>query len=186
MSEVPSRLVHFLGACVAPSCEIGLCICSSERHIVGWFPPFHWAGHQHVAIFHVEPAQISNIPVIILFHQVGRGRVDTTCLLVGTLTTAKTPTLCSNVVSKWGATATVAVVVTAILAPAVAPAALTLLIPLEVPTSVTCKWWRTRDVQVLNWHSVKCCWQACIGCCAWNNIAAMCCISGAMCWYSNC
>jgi hypothetical protein len=147
-------LVYPLGARIAPSCKIRLRICLSEHHVVGWLPPFYLAGHQRVAILHANPEK-KNIPVIILFHQVGRGRVDTTRLLLGNFATAKTPTLCSDVVSKWGAAATAAVVATVILASAIAPAVPTLVIPLDVPTSVTWRWWRTRDGQVLNWQSLK-------------------------------
>ncbi len=107
-----------------------------------------------MAIFHVKPAQITNIPVIILFHRVGRGRVDTTHLLLGTLAITKTPTLRSNVVSKWGVAMAAAVVAMVILASAIALAALTLVIPLDVPTSITCKRWRNGDGKVL-WQSLK-------------------------------
>jgi hypothetical protein len=90
-----------------------------------------------------------------MFHQVGRDRVDTTWLLVGTLATIKISTLCSNVVSKWGEALSTAVIATVISAPAVAPAAPTLVLPLYVPASITCKWCKIGDGQVLHRWSLK-------------------------------
>jgi hypothetical protein len=121
----------------------------------------HGTSHRGVVCFDVETTRITNIPIIVLFHQIelewALSRTSG-CRGNGTNATAISTTLRGHVISKCGAAATMPVVVVSIaVAPGALPSTTPLLIPLLVsPMVIAAIRRRSWDCKLMDGWGLKC------------------------------
>jgi hypothetical protein len=91
---------------------MGLHICVGVRFVVGRLAPMCGTHSREVSIFNIKPAVITSIPIVVLFGDVGMGRVHSllSSTLLGDKLAATTkwdihPTF-RHMISKWGAAPT--------------------------------------------------------------------------------